>query len=511
MHEQKFQKALGGLINNEIGLLLIDNQFIKGVLLDVKQDHIVVDVNQNVYYFALQHIQALSKNAKDFHVSSKNVPYLDRNHLVDVLEAFRYSWVSINGLSNQALFGVLIRIAEDHITIINNTEQLYIQKSSISNFSRKISEDKIIKIKNQEQLDIQNSYTSNPEVVSHMDDQSKEQSADLTEKEIQDFQDEEQVTLEYPQISNEIDPIVNSKDPIVEKHAEEVIENVTNEYTDISQNKTIQDSVFDMNDESKEQSDSSMEVEMQECQVEEQVAFKHIQPTNEIGPIKSIEDPIVGKQAEDISKIENATNEHPEVQQQTDFIGATNSTRLVQHNLFNRVNEYSFDLKHQDVLESNDSVSIEEQFPLPEFKARRKKRRLHLTAWSTMNNEQHAIASQNDIGGKSELTDHEGNYIEMEQSSDCINSLLHPLHDQYTNEEFVTMEKKLESAETNSSHLLVRHVNPKEILEKQYYALMKHAETNSFHIPERQLNLSEEEQYSALMKHAAKMYRGFND
>jgi hypothetical protein len=282
----------------------------------------------------------------------------------------------------------------------------------------------------------------------------------------------------------------------MEKLAEEAIEieNVTNEYTDISQNKTIQDSVFDMNDESKEQSDSSLEVEMQECQVEEQVAAEHTQTTSETDSIIIVEASNMEKLAEEAIEIENTTNEHPEVQQQTEIIGATTSTRLVQHNLFNRVKEYSFDLKHQDVLESNDSVSSEEQFTLAELQARSKKKRLLLTAWS-----------------KSELTDHEGNYIEMEQSSDCINSLIHPLHDQYTNEEFVTMEKKLESAETNSSHLLVRHVNPKEILEKQYYALMKHAETNSFHIPERQLNLSEEEQYSALMKHAAKMYRGFND
>ena len=50
----------------EIGLFLSDNQFIKGVLLDVKQDHIVVDVNQNVFYFALQHIQVFQRMLKIF-------------------------------------------------------------------------------------------------------------------------------------------------------------------------------------------------------------------------------------------------------------------------------------------------------------------------------------------------------------------------------------------------------------------------------------------------------------
>ena len=88
----------------KIGLFLSDNQFIEGVLLDVKQDHIVVDVNQNIFYFALQHIQALSKNAKDFRVSSEIVHYVDKNYLIDVLKALRYNWVSINSLSDQCTF-----------------------------------------------------------------------------------------------------------------------------------------------------------------------------------------------------------------------------------------------------------------------------------------------------------------------------------------------------------------------------------------------------------------------
>ena len=124
----------------KVGLFLSDNQFVEGVLLDVKQDHLVVDVNQNVFYFALQHIQSLSKNAKDFPVSSEIVPYLDRNYLVDVLKALRYNWVTINSLSNKIHFGVLSRIYEDHIILINNEELLYIQKSYISNIYKGIYE-----------------------------------------------------------------------------------------------------------------------------------------------------------------------------------------------------------------------------------------------------------------------------------------------------------------------------------------------------------------------------------
>ena len=59
-----------------------------------------------------------------------------------------------------------------------------------------------------------------------------------------------------------------------------------------------------------------------------------------------------------------------------------------------------------------------------------------------MNNDQHAYSNQNDISGKNELPDHEGNSIETEQSSDRINSLIQPLHDQYPNEDFGTIGRK---------------------------------------------------------------------
>ena len=51
MQEQKFEKALGGLKDMKIGLFLSDNQFIEGILLDVKQDHIVVECESKRFLF----------------------------------------------------------------------------------------------------------------------------------------------------------------------------------------------------------------------------------------------------------------------------------------------------------------------------------------------------------------------------------------------------------------------------------------------------------------------------
>ena len=197
MREQKFEKALGDLKDTKIGLFLSDHQFIEGILLAIKEDHLVIDVNENVFYIARQHIKAISKNAKDFHVSSQIVPYLDKQHLTDLLNVFRYNWVTINGSGNQAHFGVLRTVAEDHIILINNAELFYIPNSYISNIHSTISKDQIIKENNSEQLTIQKMSTlaidekkdeigmphleSVQESVPHLDDKTKE----LTEPSIE--------------------------------------------------------------------------------------------------------------------------------------------------------------------------------------------------------------------------------------------------------------------------------------------------------------------------------------
>ena len=133
MRELKFEKAIRDLINTKIGLFLSNHHFMEGDLLAVKQDHLVIDVNQNVHYIPLQHIKALSKNAKDYRVTSTPVPYLDIRQFTEILNVLKYSWVTINGPEKDSHFGVLNRIAEDHIVLINQTELLYIPTSYISN------------------------------------------------------------------------------------------------------------------------------------------------------------------------------------------------------------------------------------------------------------------------------------------------------------------------------------------------------------------------------------------
>jgi hypothetical protein len=518
LHERKFQKALGGLINMEIGLFLSDNQFIEGVLLDVKQDHIVVDVNQNIFYYALQHIKALSKNAKNYHISSEIVHFVDENYLVDVLNALRYNWVSINSLSDQVLFGVLSKISDDHVTVINNSEILYIPKSNICNITSDIPEEQIILMNTQQQL------------------------------EIPACQIDKQITSEYTQKTIEFERITTIEVPILEISASERTkdENVINEQPevhpktkmeidatilkspkhnllnkdvdnkqsdDIIQKTDIQGFISHIGNESNGQIDASV-IEMQACQLEKQVIVEQSQTINETKPIKSLESPILKELIGEGVEIDNVPKENSEISSQTILCEVPNLSGVVNQDLVKRVNECLPEEDHPGVLESSSKVSGEEQLFFTESKVKRKKKRVLLTEWSTMNNDQHALASHNNFDEGNELSDYEENSIKTEQPSDRINSLIQPFHDPYPNENFVTLEEKPDTAETTIFQLPVIRINPKaekEMLEKQYYALMKQAETNCFHMDERQLNLSEEGQYLALLKHAAKRYREFKD
>ncbi|AOV07546.1 hypothetical protein [Sporosarcina ureilytica] len=144
MREQKDMEIFGSLKDTKIGVFLSGHQYLEGVLLAIKQDHIVVDVNQHVHYIAHEHIQAISKNAKDFYVSSKDVPYLDKQYLMEVLKDLQYSWVIINGSSNQAIYGVISKIIDDYIILISHQEILYIPSLIITNIYSSISESDII-------------------------------------------------------------------------------------------------------------------------------------------------------------------------------------------------------------------------------------------------------------------------------------------------------------------------------------------------------------------------------
>ena len=166
MRELKFKKAVRDLLNTRIGLFLSNHHYMEGNLLAVKQDHLVIDVDQNVHYIPLQQIKTLSKNTKDYNTTSSIVPYLNIRYFTEILNVMKYSWVTINGSDKDAQYGVLSKIADDYIIIINQKELLYIPTTYISNIHGVLSEQQIRLANENEKQTIQLAHqtTTNAEV-----------------------------------------------------------------------------------------------------------------------------------------------------------------------------------------------------------------------------------------------------------------------------------------------------------------------------------------------------------
>ncbi len=662
----------------KIVLFLSDNQFVEGILLDVKKDYLVVNVNQNVFYIALEHIQGLSKNSKGFRVPLKKIPYLNLDTLADVLMALQYNLVSINSLGKQAIFGMLSKISEDHIILIDNMEQLYIQKSYISNIYKgkyeiyerdahihkepaieessshlnvepkeqldpsldeeiencqhneevivkqikitnksesekyveepinaKLTEvetdsvnvinehlvthpmNEIIKETSLLQLDTQdlvdktedNERHEEPsqegiirDIAPRMNDESKEQLDSSLEEEIEHHQHNEEVIAKLIQTTNKNESEKYVEEPINAKLTEVETDsvNVTNEHlvthpmneiiketnllqldTQDSVDKTeanerreepgqeriLRDIAPRMNDESKEQLDYSTEEEIQVNQHEEQVMIKRIQSKNIKEAKKYVETPIMKKHYRREMEDANVSNENLEDHPKTEVKEKFNLSHLYKQNLLNMDEKLSLEVDHQDILKSEKNIISEEQYMIANPRFRRKKKRKLKSICCTIKNNKHVICQKKLEA--SEFPVHEEDSNKVAHRSKRFKSLIHPTGDNTSNnklksnENFDVLDENPKPTETCTSPLSLRQINPKEekaILEKQYYALMKHASrkyvemqhsTESFmsleifFLPVRKISINEEAtvkgQYYSLMKHAEKMYCQLKD
>ncbi len=127
-----FKKSIGGLKGAKVRFFFKDSQFIDGILIAVKQDHLVVNLDEHVFYFALKNIYGISQKVKDTQVSKQTPLYIDKNYLTDVLNSIKYNYITINGLSKEIYDGVLMSILEDCIVIVNNTGIHFINYSKIN-------------------------------------------------------------------------------------------------------------------------------------------------------------------------------------------------------------------------------------------------------------------------------------------------------------------------------------------------------------------------------------------
>ena len=155
MRELQFVKAIRDLEYTKIGLFLSNQQFVEGNLVAVQQDHLVLDINEDVHYIPLEHIKALSKDATNYRETPQKVPFVERQSFSELLDVFKNSWCTINHSEQEAHVGVLSKVAEDHLILIKHAQLLYIPTTCISTIHSKIPQHQILLANQQKPATIQ--------------------------------------------------------------------------------------------------------------------------------------------------------------------------------------------------------------------------------------------------------------------------------------------------------------------------------------------------------------------
>ncbi|MDQ1002458.1 hypothetical protein QFZ28_002858 [Neobacillus niacini] len=114
--------------------LYVGEEIIKGKLMGVESDHIILeDEKAYVYYYSIDKIQAITKNTKQFKGEEITTEFMKTQSLADLLSSLKNSWVSILCLNKQSFSGVLSIVDTDFVTLINGEDRILIKISHISN------------------------------------------------------------------------------------------------------------------------------------------------------------------------------------------------------------------------------------------------------------------------------------------------------------------------------------------------------------------------------------------
>jgi hypothetical protein len=145
--------------------LYVGEEIIKGKLMGVETDHIIIeDENQYVYYYSIDKIQAITKNTKLYKGEDITTEFMQTQSLVDLLSSLKNSWVTILCLNKQSFTGVLSIVDADFVTLINGEDQILIKISHISNILKGYrKEEKQEENKNETESAVSDSKTEDTE------------------------------------------------------------------------------------------------------------------------------------------------------------------------------------------------------------------------------------------------------------------------------------------------------------------------------------------------------------
>lgn len=518
MQKKDFENVLCANINRKIGLYLPNSQFVEGVLLDVKGDHITLEVNQNIVYFAIHQIQALSKNAKDQRIVTDASYHLSRNNLTDILITLRYHWVTLNNYSNHVLVGVLSSIFEDHIILINNKELLFIPKAHITDISSNVSKNDLSFLNKKEQINIQNLYKSSigkdqseekksylkteldrvtvdigiqVDIAEPITNNTTEQNdlIPILENQLElekraniergedsySAREQEVVTIDLPNPEVEAEPTTNdtSEKTVVTPILEEQLEIETidllevEEGSSVSEHEIVPLDLLTQEDVAKQISNNPSEpsevTPILGDQLEEEVEDSYLIIEQEVLTIST------PHQADVADPIANDTTEQ-------------NPITLVEKDESNPI-KMNFQGNKED-----DNVYLDAQPNYSKERGKLKEKSVLLTAWSAMNSDQSTVSLPKKYKQKSELPVDEGKTVTKEQhveSNQSMSSINHKIEEiQIFDEESKTSEKKNPQKQAN----VISPTEVNKILEKQYFALMNYAAaqiSNSIHFEQK--------------------------
>ncbi|WHY55974.1 DUF2642 domain-containing protein [Peribacillus simplex] len=132
MKKQNFQEALNSLIGFNISIISDDKTVHDGVVLDVKSDFIVIQINPNKQcYFNLNQVYALSKNTKEFQGQILDHEPTQKQSFTELVNELQGHWVTVNKDNNLSFDGFLSTVTNNYIVLLNKDKQLYVQLSNI--------------------------------------------------------------------------------------------------------------------------------------------------------------------------------------------------------------------------------------------------------------------------------------------------------------------------------------------------------------------------------------------
>lgn len=513
MQRKKFENVLYSNENRNIGLFLTKNQFVEGILLDIQNNHIVLEVERSIVYIEIHQIQALSKNTKDLRIAKESSPHLVRNDLIDVLIALRYHWVTINKFSNPTLVGVLSSIFEDYIILINNKELLYIPISHVTDISCNISKSDYYLLNKREQLNIQKLYRMGISKEStqlkelecrNLDQAAADANILVTEEKLATIHGGIQMEVMEPKntyaieenaISSQLEESLKSKSLNLEAAApnilvkEEKLSTIdAGVHTEVT--KSMNTDMFEENAFSPQMEETLESITLDLVEASANIFVNDVE-------VASLDNPKEVTEHINTYPMEgNASSQLEETLESIGFdLGVAEVNVLVSdqevatidipQEVTESINtdtleENSISPQLEDlIIEEQKNVFSEEQLNLPQNPLKLKRKDVLLTAWSTMNNDQSTVALPKKTDSKKKLETPIENTMMINRDTGLNKqpSLSNQINNTDRQDKLNVLDKESETSEKKKTVLNVNVLSKEEVnemLEQQYFALMNY-------------------------------------